>query len=545
MSGTGVWNQIDNRMPLAMAGGDLEGLGYAQIATSFSGDGIYIWINGDWHKIDGGVATEMITGNFLGTADGNSNQTDIAASFPENGTYIWAAPTGWNKLDTRAATALTSGNFQGGDTSEIAASFSDGSPGTFILQNGSWTNINSGAATVMATGNFYGGSSANLVASFQNFNNLPGSQGTYIWSSNGNWTKIDGFVAPTEIVTGNFLGTAEGNSNQTDFAAYFPNWGLYIWAATTGWTKLDIGQPFGLAAVDLTGSGQDELLAYYALGREIIRAGMWEWHHQNGGWQDTFYDQIGLQNGSAFSVFPAHTQRAFFATGNFQGGSIVDAAVGFAGTDGVWLDPPDTMSAADLIAAADTTATHVADSAPASTTTTTASLTFTPSNTSSVSQPDAAHAGNDLTSSSVLSHGSAGQNFVFTETAASLQNGGQVHNFVFAAAPEAAPAMGGAMPAPATSTITDFHPGIDKFDLSAVAGLNTTHQSVDVHFIQGQTAPDTVAPHTIDVVSNGGNTTLYANAGDVAETISSGHADIMINLKAVAALAMTDFVLHA
>ena len=37
---------------------------------------------------------------------------------------------------------------------------------------------------------------------------------------------------------------------------------------------------------------------------------------------------------------PANAQQALFATGNFQGGSVVDAAVTFTGQGGIWLDPP-------------------------------------------------------------------------------------------------------------------------------------------------------------------------------------------------------------
>jgi hypothetical protein len=81
--------------------------------------------------------------------------------------------------------------------------------------------------------------------------------------------------------------------------------------------------------VDLNGTGQDELLAYFP------GAGVYEW--QSGvGWNK--YDNT--------SALPTSAQQALFATGNFQGGSVVDAAVGFSNTPGVWLDPPAGSSAA-------------------------------------------------------------------------------------------------------------------------------------------------------------------------------------------------------
>ena len=78
-----------------------------------------------------------------------------------------------------------------------------------------------------------------------------------------------------------------------------------------------------MTAVNLNANGQNELLEYFP------SSGMYEW--QNGtGW--TKYDST--------SALPANAQQAMFATGNFQGSSVVDAAVTFSGRGGIWLDPP-------------------------------------------------------------------------------------------------------------------------------------------------------------------------------------------------------------
>ena len=502
---TTVWTLSDGGKPVSMAAGNFFGNGSDQLAVSYA-SGTYIRDSGNgFTKIDGGTATLMAAGDFFGTG-----ASALAIYFPNFGTYIRDSGNGFTKIDTGTPLAFTTGDYSGNNVDQLATSFAGA--GTFLWSASTgFTKINSGAATLLATGDFNGNGKDDIAAY------IPGS-GTFVYE-NGAWSQIDS-GAVSQMVAGDFYG--DGHS---EIAAYFAGSGTYIWKQGLGFTKIDSGTVAGLGTETFSNPGQDQLLAYFP------GSGMYRWTNT------TSWSKANSTN-----ILPTNGGTAILASGHLNGGYVNEPAVFFTNANGLYIDPPadSTTSAASAtpassapqtstsasIPAADATATHVADSAPASTTTTTASLTFTPSNTSSVSQPDAAHAGNDLTSSSVLSHGSAGQNFVFTETAASLQNGGQVHNFVFAAAPEAAPAMGGAMPAPATSTITDFHPGIDKFDFSAVAGLNTTHQSVDVHFIQGQTAPDTIAPHTIDVVSNGGNTTLYANAGDVAETISSGHADI-------------------
>ena len=146
--------------------------------------------------------------------------------------------------------------------------------------------------------------------------------GSYIWSLSKGWTKIDA-GAPVAYAAGNFLGTSNGNNNQTDLAAYFAGSGTFVWSANGGWTKIDSRAASGLAAVDLNGNGQNELLAYFP--------GSGTYEYQSGtGW--TTYDNT--------SALPTTAQQALFVTGNFQGGSVVDAAVAFNGAAGMWLDPP-------------------------------------------------------------------------------------------------------------------------------------------------------------------------------------------------------------
>jgi hypothetical protein len=319
------WFQIDSGTPVALAGGDFEGLGSAQLIASESGAGTYLWSAGSWTKIDGGVDSLMAAANFYGTSNGNNNNIDLAAYEPGVGTYIWNTSVGWAKIDGGAVAALTAGNFKGTGNGLVA---SETGAGTYLWSfTGGWTKIDGGVYALMAAGDFYGTSNGNGnhsdVAAYD-----PGV-GTYIWSASAGWSKIDSGAAST-YAAGNFLGTSDGNNNQTDLAAYFAGSGTYIWSANAGWSKIDSGTGAGMAAVNLNANGQNELLEYFP------GAGMYEW--QNG---------VGWKTYDSTSALPTGATQALFATGNFQGGSVVDAAVGFSGVGGLWLDPPVTATSSE------------------------------------------------------------------------------------------------------------------------------------------------------------------------------------------------------
>ena len=322
---TGSWTHIDEGSPTAIAGGDFEGLGSAQLVASETGGGTYIYVpsSATWTKIDGGVYSLMTEGDFYGASNGNADNADLAAYDPGVGTYIWAANVGWAKIGSSTVSALAAGDFYGGSVTDLVAS--ESGAGTYLWANGvGWTEIDGGVYSIMAAGDFYGATNGNAnntdLAAYD-----PG-YGTYIWAANVGWTKIDA-GAPSEFAAGNFLGTSDGNNNETDLAAYFPGYGTYIWSANGGWTRIDSGNAAGLAAVDLQGNGQNELLAYFP------NYGMYEW--QSG---------VGWNKYDSTSALPTSAQQPLFAEGNFQGGSIVDAAVGFNGAAGVWLDPPGQSS---------------------------------------------------------------------------------------------------------------------------------------------------------------------------------------------------------
>jgi len=91
-------------------------------------------------------------------------------------------------------------------------------------------------------------------------------------------------------------------------------------------------------------------------------------------------------------------------------------------------------------------------------------------------------------------------------------------------------------------TITGFNTSQDKIDFSNISGLNSNVQQVAINYLTS--TPTSIAGHTIDVVTIGGNTVIYADATGSSESISSHHEDIEINLTGVTALSSSDFVLH-
>jgi hypothetical protein len=267
-----------------------------------------------WNQIDNGTPVAMTGGDFEDTGS-----AQIASSYGGYGTYLWANGVGFAKIDNGVPNLLTSGDFAGLGHSQLAGVFAGYGIYTYSIGVG-WTHIDNGTPGLLISGDFDGTSNGNNNnADLAGF--FPG-YGSYIWTLSTGWNKIDPGT-PTAYAAGNFLGTSNGNNNQTDLAAYFAGSGTFIWSANGGWTKIDLRAASGLAAVDLNGNGQNELLAYFP------GSGMYE--YQNGtGW--TKYDST--------SALPTNAQQALFATGNFQGGTVVDAAVAFNGAAGMWLDPP-------------------------------------------------------------------------------------------------------------------------------------------------------------------------------------------------------------
>ncbi|MBS0246862.1 MAG: VCBS repeat-containing protein [Proteobacteria bacterium] len=128
--------------------------------------------------------------------------------------------------------------------------------------------------------------------------------------------------------------------------------------------------------------------------------------------------------------------------------------------------------------------------------------------------------------------GGAGNDIIAGGGGADTLTGGSGNDtFVFKAASNSAPGSGN------YDTITDFAPGSDHLDFSAITGLNSQVQTVN--FLTDTTAPTSLAAHTIDIVTIGANTVIYANS-----TGATGGADMEIHLNNVTGVTSSDFVLH-
>ena len=118
-----------------------------------------------------------------------------------------------------------------------------------------------------------------------------------------------------------------------------------------------------------------------------------------------------------------------------------------------------------------------------------------------------------------------------------LAGGGGADTFVFKSVSNSSPGTTGGNPK--YDVISDFFHGMDFLDFAAITGLNSDTQPV---IIQSASAPTTIAAHTIDIVTIGGNTVIYANASNASQNINA--ADMEIHLTNVTNLTASDFILH-
>ena len=114
-----------------------------------------------------------------------------------------------------------------------------------------------------------------------------------------------------------------------------------------------------------------------------------------------------------------------------------------------------------------------------------------------------------------------------------LTGGGGADTFVFKATTDSRPGSGN------FDTITDFTPTSDHIDFAAISGLNNNVQPVNVQTVSS--APTTIAPHTIDVLTSGDQTIVYANASAFQQNIAD--ADMEIHLANAPHITANDFIL--
>ena len=114
-----------------------------------------------------------------------------------------------------------------------------------------------------------------------------------------------------------------------------------------------------------------------------------------------------------------------------------------------------------------------------------------------------------------------------------LAGGGGNDTFVFKAITDSQSGVGH------FDAVTDFAAGVDHIDFSAISGLNSSIQAVNIQLLTS--TPETIAAHMIDIVTNNGDTVIYANASETTQDI--GSADMEIHLTNVTNVQSTDFII--
>jgi Ca2+-binding RTX toxin-like protein len=89
-------------------------------------------------------------------------------------------------------------------------------------------------------------------------------------------------------------------------------------------------------------------------------------------------------------------------------------------------------------------------------------------------------------------------------------------------------------------TVTDFAPGVDHLDFATISGLNSNVQAVNIQLLAS--APTSIGAHTIDIVTIGADTIIYANASGGVENINA--CDMEIHLTNTFNVTANDFILH-
>ena len=225
----------------------------------------------------------------------------------------------------------------------------------------------------------------------------------------------------------------------------------------------------------------------------------------------TYYDNAGSGTGGTLTVFDTTNgvtttvDSISFANGDYTTANFILTSDGHGGT--LIADPPADSSTATV-----DTGAHLATSD---------SFVF-----------------NGSASANTLTSGSGGNNTTTTTIGGgggdTPTGGGNGDTFVFNAIAAAQPGGGH------FDTINDFNHGADHIDLAAINGLNSNNQAVNFNLLVS--TPTAIAAHTVDIVTNGGNTVIYANASGTVQNIAS--VDVEIHLTNVINVTSADFIIH-
>ena len=239
--------------PTALATGDLDGNGRADLIIDFPGFGVWLWRNNAvWVQLH----TSNVAGIAAGDLDGDSRD-DVIVDFPGLGLWVWLNDASWVRLHPTNPSRFVVGDLDGNGKTEVIIDFP--AFGIWVwLNNGSWFQLHPLNGAALATGDLDGGGRTDVVINFPGF-------GIWVWSNNASWSPLHP-ATPSRFVTADLDG-----SGRAEVIIDFPGFGHWVWLNNGSWFQLHPFNGEEISPADVDGNGADDLLIDFGA------LGLWGW----------------------------------------------------------------------------------------------------------------------------------------------------------------------------------------------------------------------------------------------------------------------------
>ena len=248
-----LYAQIHPASPEAMAAGDVDGSGRADLILDFPGAGVWIWLNNSaWVQLHPANVAAMATGDL----DGNG-QAEVILDFLAAGTWVRLNNSSWVQLHPARPTQMTTGDLDGNGQDEVILNFSGF--GVWVwFNNTAWVPLHPADVTGMTVGDLDGSGQADVIIDFPGF-------GLWIWSNNATWSPFH------PLSTSGFT-TGDLDGNGLDEAIIdFPGFGLWVRYNNSVWVPLHRSSAETILTADIDGSGQADVIV------DLGALGLWAW----------------------------------------------------------------------------------------------------------------------------------------------------------------------------------------------------------------------------------------------------------------------------
>ena len=219
-----LYAQIHPASPEAMAAGDVDGSGRADLILDFPGAGVWIWLNNSaWVQLHPANVAAMATGDL----DGNG-QAEVILDFPAAGTWVRLNNSSWVQLHPARPTQMTTGDLDGNGQDEVILNFSGF--GVWVwFNNTAWVPLHPADVTGMTVGDLDESGQADVIIDFPGF-------GLWVWSNNATWS-------PFHPLSTSGFATGDLDGNGLDEAIIdFPGFGLWVRYNNSVWVPLHPSQ---------------------------------------------------------------------------------------------------------------------------------------------------------------------------------------------------------------------------------------------------------------------------------------------------------------